>query len=51
MIETQTGKVVWTAASTKGGISIWDRFFGSGGKPMNVVTVKAVDDLISSLLK
>jgi len=51
MIETQTGRVVWTAASTKGGISIWDRLFGGGGKPMNVVTERAVDDLINSLLK
>ncbi len=51
MIETQTGKVVWTAASTKGGISIWDRLFGGGGQPMNIVTDKAVDDLINSLLK
>ena len=51
MIEAQTGKVVWTAASTKGGISIWNRLFGGGGKPMNVVTEKAVDDLINSLLK
>jgi len=51
MIETQTGKIVWTAASTKGGISTWDRLFGGGGKPMNVVTEKAVDDLINSLLK
>jgi hypothetical protein len=51
MIETQTGKVVWTASSTKGGITFWDRLLGSGGKPMNVVTKKAADDLISQLLK
>lgn len=49
MIETQTGKVVWTAASTKGGITTMDRLFGGGGKPMNIVTEKAVDDLISKL--
>lgn len=49
MIETQTGKVVWTASSTKGGITIWDRMFGGGGKPMNIVTEKAVDDLINRL--
>jgi hypothetical protein len=51
MIETQTGKVVWTDSSTRGGISIWDRLFGGGGKPMNKVTEKAVDDLIHALLK
>ena len=51
MIETQTGKVVWTDSSTRGGISIWDRLFGGGGKPMNKVTEKAINDLISRLLK
>jgi hypothetical protein len=51
MMETQTGKVVWTASSTKGGISIWDRLFGGGGKPMNIVTEKAVNDLIDRLFK
>ena len=51
MIETQTGKVVWTASSTKGGISIWDRLFGGGGQPMNAITEKAVDDLIDKLFK
>jgi hypothetical protein len=49
MIETQTGKVVWTASSTKGGITIWDRLFGAEGKAMNIVTEKAVDDLINKL--
>lgn len=51
MIETQTGKVVWTASSTRGGINIWDRLFGGGGKPMNTVTEKAINDLIYRLLK
>ena len=51
MIETQTGKVVWTASSTKGGIKIWHRLFGGGGQPMNEITVKAVNDLINELLK
>jgi hypothetical protein len=51
MIETQTGKVVWTASSTKGGIKIWHRLFGGGGQPMNKITVEAVNDLINKLLK
>jgi hypothetical protein len=49
MLEAQTGKVVWSASSTKGGISIWDRLFGGGGQPMNKVTEKAVNDLINKL--
>jgi len=51
MIETQTGKVVWSASSTKGGVNLWDRLFGGGGRPMNKVTEKAVDGLISKLFK
>jgi len=51
MVETQTGKIVWTASSTKGGISIWDRLFGGGGQPMNDITEKAVNDLINKLFK
>lgn len=51
MIETQTGKIIWTASSTKGGISLWDRLFGGGGQPMNKITEKAVNDLINKLFK
>jgi hypothetical protein len=51
MIETQTGKIVWSASSTQGGISIWNRLFGGGGQPMNKITEKAVNDLIDKLFK
>jgi hypothetical protein len=51
MIETQTGRVVWAASSTKGGITFGDRLLGGGGEPMNVVTEKAVDDIIDKLFK
>jgi len=51
MMEGTQGKVVWTASTTKGGISIWDRLFGGGGRPMNDITDKAVDDLINKLFK
>ena len=51
MMEATTGKVVWSASSAKGGISIWDRLFGGGGQPMDKVTEKAVDDLINKLFK
>jgi hypothetical protein len=49
MIEKETRKVTWSASTTKGGISIWDRLFGSGGQPMEDVTQAAVDDLIKKL--
>lgn len=51
MIEGQTGRVVWSASSTKGGIGVKDRLFGGGGEPMNNVTVKAVNDLLDKLFK
>ena len=51
MIESQSLKIVWSASSTKGGISIWDRLFGSGGRPVNDVTRAAVSDLLDKLFK
>jgi hypothetical protein len=51
MMEVQTRKVVWTASTTQGGITIWDRLFGSGGRPMNDVTMAAVDDLLNKLFR
>jgi len=51
MMEAQTGKIVWSASTTKGGISIWDRFFGGGGQPMDKITQAAVGDLINKLFK
>ena len=51
MLEGQTGRTVWTATSTRGGIDIWDRLFGGGGRPMNDVTRDAVNDVIRRLFK
>lgn len=51
MLEAQTGRIVWSASSTKGGIGITDRLFGGGGQPMYDVTRDAVDDLIDKLFK
>ena len=49
MMEAQTGRVVWSASSTKGGVTTSDRLFGGGGEPMNATTQKAVDDLLEKL--
>ena len=51
MLEVQTQRVVWTASATEGGITIWDRLFGSGGQPMNNVTMAAVDDVLDKLFQ
>jgi polysaccharide biosynthesis protein PelC len=51
MMETQTGKIVWSASSTKGGITAADRMFGGGGDPMDQVTSEAVRDLLDKLFK
>jgi hypothetical protein len=50
MIEAGTGRVVWSASSTRGGISFWNRLFGGGGQPVNKVTEEAVDALFDKLL-
>jgi hypothetical protein len=50
MIEAGTGRVVWSASSTKGGISFWDRLIGAGGQPLNKVTEEAIDALFDKLL-
>jgi hypothetical protein len=49
MIEAQTGRVVWSGSATKGGVSTANRVFGGGGRPMDVVTSKAIDDLLDQL--
>ena len=51
IIETATGKVVWAASSTQGGVSTADRLLGSGGTPMNQATEAAVNDLLNKLFK
>jgi hypothetical protein len=51
MIETQAGKVVWSASATAGGVSGSDRMFGGGGEPMNVETEAAIRDLIRRLFE
>lgn len=51
MLESKTGKLVWSAQATKGGISAADRMFGGGGQPMNAVTADAVNDLMDKLFK
>jgi hypothetical protein len=49
MLETTTGKVIWTASTTKGGVTLLDRMLGGGGEPLNVVTEAAVHDLLEKL--
>ena len=51
MMETATGRVVWAASTTKGGIGMGDRLLGGGGAPLNDVTEAAVNDLLNKLLK
>jgi hypothetical protein len=49
MAEAQTGRVVWSTSTTKGGIGLKDRLFGGGGEPLNTITEEAVHDLIDQL--
>jgi polysaccharide biosynthesis protein PelC len=51
MLEGLTGKIVWSASTTKGGIGIGERLLGGGGQPLNVVTEKAVNELLNKLFQ
>ncbi|MEW6599540.1 MAG: penicillin-binding protein activator LpoB [Nitrospirota bacterium] len=50
MIEASTGKTIWSASTTRGGITLSDRLLGGGGEPMNDITEKAVRDIIEKIL-
>jgi hypothetical protein len=51
MLEGQSGRTVWTASAREGGVSFKDRLLGPSGNPMNVMTSKAVDDVINRLFQ
>jgi hypothetical protein len=51
MREAQAGRVVWSASSTQGGIGMKERLMGGGGQPMNVITEKAVNEILDKLFK
>ena len=51
MIEGQSGRVVWSASATRGGVGAGDRLVGGGGQPQNIVISKAVDDLLNRLFQ
>lgn len=51
MLEVATGKLVWSASTTKGGVKVLDRLLGGGGRPLEDVTEAAVHDLLDKLLK
>jgi hypothetical protein len=51
LMESQTGKVVFSASTTEGGIKTSDRLFGGGGEPMDEVTERAIDTLLDQLFE
>jgi len=51
MMEVETGRIVWSGASTQGGIGLSERLFGGGGNPMNSVTKDAINDLLNQLFE
>ncbi len=51
LIETTTGKVVWSGASTKGGVTMKDRLLGGGGVPLNYATEDAVDEILDGIFR
>jgi hypothetical protein len=51
LVETATGKIVWSGTSTKGGITMKDRLLGGGGQPLNDATEAVVDEILDQMLK
>jgi len=51
MLEAQTGRVVWSASSSAGGVSAKDRVFGGGGRQMDEVTRRAVSRATDRLFR
>jgi hypothetical protein len=51
LYEVESGTIVWSASSTKGGITMVDRLFGGSASPMNDVTEQAINELIDKLFK
>ncbi len=51
LAEAASGRVVWSASTTKGGIGFGARLVGGGGAPLNDVTEAAVNDLLDKLFK
>jgi hypothetical protein len=51
MLEGQTGRVIWSASATTGGVGATERLLGGGGQPMNIVVSQAVEDLLDRLFE
>jgi hypothetical protein len=49
LLETATGRVVWSGATTKGGVTMKDRLLGGGGVALNHATEAAIDDLLDQM--
>jgi hypothetical protein len=51
MLEGQSGRVIWSASATTGGVGASERLLGGGGQPMNIVVSQAVEDLLNRLFQ
>ena len=51
MMEGGSGRIIWVASSTEGGIGMKDRLLGGGGQPMNIMTEQAIHDILDKLFK
>ncbi|MFP3983350.1 MAG: penicillin-binding protein activator LpoB [Desulfurivibrionaceae bacterium] len=49
MLEVETGTIIWSASSTRGGITMMDRLFGGGGEAKNPITRQACNELLDRL--
>ncbi|RPI37841.1 MAG: hypothetical protein EHM54_02135 [Nitrospiraceae bacterium] len=49
LVETSSGKIIWSAVSTSGGASFWTRHFGAEGLSLSETARKVVKEAVDTL--
>lgn len=50
LIETESGRTIWSATNTESGTSFWQSIFGGSGKSQSEVMRKCVHDVLKTLI-
>lgn len=51
LVETESGRTIWSATNTEKGTSVWKSVFGGSGKSQSEVMRKCVHDVLKTLIK
>jgi hypothetical protein len=50
LVETESGRTIWSATNTEKGTSVWKSIFGGSGKSQSEVMRKCVHDVLKTLI-